>query len=105
MKHDMLQSEVQRSAQRMKPGDMEDHHKHEDLKNKVDNYGRKVRNLVEEILHFVSKRLRDDQIDSSFADLRRASCQLLAKEWPLNTGKLPREACIGSVVKKLTLPT
>ena len=48
MKHDMLQSEVQRSAQKMKPGDMEDHHKHEDLKNKVDNYGRKVGDLVEE---------------------------------------------------------
>ena len=42
MKHDMLQSEVQRSAQKIKPGDMEDHHKHEDLRNKVDNYGRKV---------------------------------------------------------------
>ena len=26
----------------------------------------------------------------SFADSRRASCQLLAKEWPLNTGKLPQ---------------
>ena len=42
MKHDMLQSEVQRSAQKMKVGDVEDEHKHNDLKNKVDNYGRKV---------------------------------------------------------------
>ena len=25
----------------------------------------------------------------SYADSRRASCQLLAIEWPLNTGKLP----------------
>ena len=29
----------------------------------------------------------------SSVDSRRASCQLLAKEWALNTGKLLREAC------------
>ena len=46
MKHDMLQSEVQRSAQKMKVGDVEDEHKHNDLKNKVDNYGRKVGSSV-----------------------------------------------------------
>ena len=46
MKHDMLQSEVQRSAQKLKVGDVEDEHKHNDLKNKVDNYGRKVGNSV-----------------------------------------------------------
>ena len=42
----------------------------------------------------------------SLVDLRRASCQLLAKQWALNTGKLPLEGLPrNSVVKQLTVPT
>ena len=31
----------------------------------------------------------DDKSFPSSSDSRRASCQLLVKEWALNTGKLP----------------
>ena len=41
-KHDILQNEVQKSQARLKEGDHEDHIKHEDLVNKVEDYGRKV---------------------------------------------------------------
>ena len=42
----------------------------------------------------------------SSTDSRRASCQLLAKEWVLNTGKVPPEGLPrNSVVKELTVPT
>ena len=42
----------------------------------------------------------------SSADSRRASCQLLVKEWVLNTGKLPSGGLPrSSVVKLLTIST
>ena len=37
---------------------------------------------------------------SSFADSRGASCQLLAKEWTLSTGKLPP----GGLPKNVLIP-
>ena len=38
----------------------------------------------------------EDFVPSS-ADSKTASCQSIAKEWALNTGKLPQEACPGPV--------
>ena len=43
---------------------------------------------------------------SSSANSRRASCQLLAKKWAHNTGKLPSGGTLrNSMVKLLTVPT
>ena len=50
--------------------------------------------------------VREGKCPAPSADSTRVSCQLLAKEWALNTGKMPPGGLPrNSLVKKLTILT